>query len=58
MENDRLTKVKVLGWYEGLGRKDKKLGSKRKTVLHWKRMLGECSVDWTDVERVCYDWVG
>ena len=55
MENDRLTKAMVFGWYEGLEGKDKMLGRKRKTVLYWKRMLNECGVDWTDVERVCGD---
>ena len=25
---------------------------KRKTLLYWKRMLRECGVDWTDVERL------
>ena len=55
MENDRLTKAMVFGWYEGLEGKDKMLGRKRKTVLYWKRMLNECGVDWTDVERLCSD---
>ena len=55
MENDRLTKAMVFGWYEGLEGKDKMMGRKRKTVLYWKRVLKECGVDWTDVERVCSD---
>ena len=55
MGNDRLVKAMVLGWYEGLEGKDKMKGRKRKTILYWKRMLRECGVDWTDVERVCGD---
>ena len=31
MENDRLTKAVVLGWWEGRG---KMVGKKRKTVLY------------------------
>ena len=30
-------------------------GEKRKTVLYWKRILRECGVDWTDIERICGD---
>ena len=55
MGNDRLTKAMVFGWYEGLEGKEKMLGRKRKTVLYWKRVLNECGVDWTDMERVCSD---
>ena len=55
MENNRLTKVMVFGWYESLETKEKMHGKKRKTVFYWKRMLNECGVDWTDVERVCGD---
>ena len=39
MGNDRLTKAMVFGWYEGLERKEKKKGIKRKTVLYWKIIL-------------------
>ena len=55
MENDRMVKAMVLGWYEGLEGKQKMKGRKRKTVLYWKRVLRECGVDWTDIERVCGD---
>ena len=55
MKNDRLIKAMVFGWYEGLEGKGKMMGRKRKTVLYWKKMLNECGVDWTDVERVCMD---
>ena len=55
MGNDRLTKAMVFGWYKGLEGKAKMKGMKRKTVLYWKRMLKECGVDWTDIERLCGD---
>ena len=37
MENDRLTKAVVLGWWEGLEGRGKMAGRKRKTVLYWRR---------------------
>ena len=43
--NDRLTKLIVVGWYEGLKGKDKKKGVKVRTVLYWKIILMECGVD-------------
>ena len=52
MEFDRLM---VLGWYEWLECRNKKMRTKRKTVLCWKRMLSEGGVYWTDVEKVCSD---
>ena len=53
MNNVRLSKALVMGWYEGLEGKDEKTEEKRKTFLYWKIMLSECSVDWNVVERVC-----
>ena len=41
MENDRLTKAVVLGWWEGLEGRGKMAGRKRKTVLYWRRVLRE-----------------
>ena len=35
MENDRLTKAVVLGWWEGLEGRGKM--ARRKTVLYWRR---------------------
>ena len=40
----------VFGWYEGLEGNEKRAGRKRKTLLHWKLMLRETGIDWTDVE--------
>ena len=50
-----MTKVMVFAWYEGLEKKAKEKGMKRKTVLYGKRNLRYCKVDWTDVERLCAD---
>ena len=58
MGNERLTKVAVFGWYEGLEGTEKMAGKKRKTVLYWKRILRESGTDWTDVERICSDREG
>ena len=47
----RLTKAVVLGWYGKLEGTEKVKGKKRKTVLYWKRLLGEAGIDCMDVER-------
>ena len=52
MDDDRLVKAVILGWYERLERESKMAGKKRKTVLYWKRLLREAGVDWTDIERL------
>ena len=52
MENDRLTKAVVFGWYKSLEGEEKMGGRKRKTVLYWKKMLREMGVHWSEVERV------
>ena len=58
MENDRLTKAVVLGWWEGLEGRGKMAGRKRKTVLYWRRVLREAGIDWTEVERLTSDRKG
>ena len=55
MGNDRITKAVVLGWWEELEGREKKVGKKRKTVLYWKRLLREAGIDWTDIERIVGD---
>ena len=50
MEYDRLTKVVVLGWWEGLEGRRKMAGRKKKTVLYWRRVLSDSGIDWTEVE--------
>ena len=52
MGNERLKNAMVFGWYECLERSYRKL-MERKTVLHCKKILGECGMDWTDVEKLC-----
>ena len=51
-KDESLTKVAVLGWYKKLEGVSKAPGKKRKTVLFWKRILSEASIDWTDVGRL------
>ena len=58
MENDRLTKAVVLGWWEGLEGRGKMAGRKRKTVLYWRSVLREAGIDWTEVERLMSDKKG
>ena len=58
MENDRLTKAVVLGWWDGLEGSGKMVGRKRKTVLYWRRVLREAGLDWTEVERLTSDRKG
>ena len=58
MENDRLMKAVVLGWWEGLEGKGKMAGRKRKTVLYWRRLLRDAGIDWTEVERLTSDRKG
>ena len=55
MGNDRINKAVVLGWWEELEGREKKVGKKRKTVLYWKRLLREAGIDWTDIERIVGD---
>ena len=52
MRNERLTKAIVLGWWEELEKWEKKSEKKRKMILHWKRILREAGIDWTD-GQVC-----
>ena len=55
MGNDRITKAVVLGWWEELEGREKKVEKKRKTVLYWKRLLRDAAIDWTDIERIVGD---
>ena len=55
MGNDRITKAVVLGWWEELEGREKKVVKKRKTVLYLKRLLREAGIDWTDIERIVGD---
>ena len=52
MENGRVTKAVVLGWYEG---RSKMAEEKRKTILYWKKILKEAGIDETNIERLTAD---
>ena len=58
MRNEKLTKAIVLGWWEELERWEKRPEKKRKRILHWKMILREAGIDWTDVERLTGDTEG
>ena len=58
MRNERLTKAIVLGWWEEMERWEKRPEKKRKMILHWKWILRETGIDWTDVERLTGDTEG
>ena len=45
----------MLGWWEELEGREKKVGKNMKTVLYWKRLLREAGIDWTDIERIVGD---
>ena len=51
MGNDKLTKAVVLGWYEGLKWRRKRIQKKRKIVLLWRRVLIEAGVEPMEVDR-------
>ena len=55
MGNDRVSKAVLLGWWEELEGREKKVGKKRKTVLYWKRLLREAGIDWNVIERIVWD---
>ncbi len=52
MEDDRTVKATVLGWMKDLEQVDKTRGSKRKTVLYWKKLLREAGIDWTNIGQL------
>ena len=58
ISDESLTKVAALWWYKKLEGISKPPGKKRKTVLHWKRLLSEAGIDWTDVGRLASDRSG
>ena len=55
MDDDRMTKAVVLGWMEDLESFDKVPGKKRKTILYWKRLLREASIDYTQIGQLTED---
>ena len=55
MEEGRITKAAVFGWYGELEEWRKVPGRKRKTVLYWRRLVREAGWDVLDVERRASD---
>ena len=55
MEDTRLVKASVLGWWEELESWEKVPGKKRKTVLYYKNVLKEAAIDWTKVGALSKD---
>ena len=55
MSDERMVKAVVLGWVEQLERLDRVSGSRRKTVLYWKRLLREAGIDWTNIGALTKD---
>ena len=45
MEDGRIVKGIVLGWWEKLEEVDRVPGRRRKTVLYWRRLLREAGID-------------
>ena len=52
MEDDRTVKAAVLGWLEDLEPLEKLPGKKRKTMLYWKQLLREASIDHTNIAQL------
>ena len=51
MGDERLTKAVVLGWFERLEGRAKKIGKKRKTVLYWRKVVREAGVEPSEIEK-------
>lgn len=55
MDDERITKVAVLGWLEALEGWEKRKGRRRKTSFYWKKLLKEAGIEWTDVGFLARD---
>ena len=55
MEEGRMTKKVVLGWFEELEKWKKTPGKKRKTLFYWKKLLREAGIDWTEIQKETQD---
>ena len=55
MDDGRMVKAVVLGWVEQLERWDRVKGSRRKTVLYWKKLLREAGIDYTRIGQLTKD---
>ena len=50
MNDERVVKTVVLGWYEGLECESTVALLKKKTMLYRQKLLRESGVDWTGIE--------
>ena len=55
MEDGRIVKAVVLGWVEQLERWERVKGSRRKTMLYWKKLLREAGIDYTRIGQLTKD---
>ena len=55
MDNSRLVKIAILGWFRELETWNKCPGKKRKTQLYWIKTLKDAGIDWTQVELLAQD---
>ena len=55
MEDGRMVKAVVLGWVEQLERWEREKGSRKKTVLYWKKLLREAGIDYTRIGQLTKD---
>ena len=55
MEDGRLVKSAVLGWWDELEDVNRVPGRRRKTVLYWRRLLREAGIDYTRVGQLAAD---
>ena len=61
MDDSRLVKIAVLGWFRELEQWDKCPGKKRKTQLYWIKTLKDAGIDWTQMNLLAQDrkaWKG
>jgi hypothetical protein len=58
MDDGRITKAAVLGWFGELEEWRKMGGRKRKTVLYWKKLMKEAGWDCVEVDRLASDRKG
>ena len=55
MDDERMTKICVLGWMEELENFEKAPGRRRKTILYWKKIMREAGLDPTDAAALTRD---
>ena len=55
MPDTSQTKIAVLGWFKGLEGEKKTPGRKRKTQLHWSRILREAGNGWSESGTMGHD---